>query len=205
MLAPVTVPRDAITPDGVLDTAMAIIEAEGVDALTMRRLATDLGVRTPTVYWHVGGRQDILDRLIERLADDFGSIVPLGETPAERITSVCAVLLAEVRRRPHVLDLSATAGRGEAIFVRVQEAIAHEVVAAGLHGHEAAFALRTIFFQLGGFMVFDHVVAHDTSVHGANRWQIGDADLQADLERSVDVDEVFRYGLESVLARLFAP
>jgi AcrR family transcriptional regulator len=199
----VTVQRDAITPDVVLDTAMAIVEAEGVDALTMRRLATELGVRTPSVYWHVGSRQEILDRLIERLAEEFASIVPLGATPAERITSVCAVLLAEVRRRPHIVELSATAGRGEAIFVRVQEVLAREVLAAGLHGHEAAFALRTIFFQLGGFMVFDHVVAHDTSVHGAERWHIADADLQADLGRSVDVDEVFRYGLESVLARLF--
>jgi AcrR family transcriptional regulator len=200
----VTLPRDAITPDVVLDAAMAIVEAEGVDALTMRRLATELGVRTPSVYWHVGSRQEILDRLIERLAEDFGRIEPKGETPAERITSVCAVLLGEVRRRPHIVQLSATAGRGEAIFVRVQEVLAREVLAAGLRGHEAAFALRTIFFQLGGFMVFDHVVAHDTSVHGAERWSLVDADLQADLARAIDVDEVFRYGLEAVLTRLFS-
>ena len=58
--------RVAITPDAVLDAAMAIIESEGVEALSMRRLAGDLGVRTPTVYWHVGGRQDILDKIIER-------------------------------------------------------------------------------------------------------------------------------------------
>jgi AcrR family transcriptional regulator len=196
--------RDAITPNVVLDTAMAIIEGEGVEGFTMRRLANELGVRTPTVYWHVGSRQDILAKLIERLADDFGGIEPDGDTPAERIASVCTVLLAEVRRRPHVIAVSRTAGRGEAIFVRVQEILAREVTAAGLHGREAAFALRAILFQLGGFMLFDHAVAHDTSLHGAARWDVDDADLRADLGRSVDVDEIFRYSLESLLVRLFA-
>jgi len=197
--------REVITSDKVLDAAMRIVETEGLDALSMRRLAGSLGVRTPTVYWHVGGRQDILDKLIERITEDFGSIRPRGATPAERIAAVCTGLLAEVRRRPYVIAVSATAGRGEAIFTRAQEVLARELATAGLHGHEAAFALRAILYQLGGFILVDHSVAHDTSVHGVDRWQFDDAELRADLGKPADFDEVFRFSLEAVLAKLLPP
>jgi TetR/AcrR family transcriptional regulator, tetracycline repressor protein len=196
------VDRVAITPDAVLDAAMAIIESEGVEALSMRRLAGDLGVRTPTVYWHVGGRQDILDKIIERLTDEFGRLRPRGKTPAARISSLCMALVAEVRRRPHVIAVSRTAGRGEAIFARAQERIAREVDGAGLHGLEAAFALRTILFQLGGFIVVDFGTDHDSSVHGAARWEGGDPELRDELSHSIDIDEVFRFCLDAILARL---
>ena len=197
--------RGAITPELVLDTAMAIACTDGVEALSMRRLANDLGVRTPTVYWHVGGRQEILDKLIERLMDEFGRLRPRGKTPAARISSLCLALLREVRRRPHVIAISRTAGRGEAIFLRAQEKIAREVEAAGLHGREAAFALRTILFQLGGFIVVDFGIAEDTSVHGVTHWQAADPELRDELSHSIDIDEVFRFSLEAVLARLLPP
>jgi AcrR family transcriptional regulator len=194
--------RGAITPDLVLDTAMAIACTDGVEALSMRRLASELGVRTPSVYWHVGGRQEILDKLIERLMDEFGRLRPRGKTPAARISSLCMALLREVRLRPHVIAISRTAGRGEAIFLRAQEKIAREVEAAGLHGRDAAFALRTILFQLGGFIVVDFGIADDTSVHGVSRWHVADPELRDELSHSIDIDEVFRFSLDAVLARL---
>ncbi len=196
------VDRVAITPDAVLDAAMAIIESEGVEALSMRRLAGDLGVRTPTVYWHVGGRQDILDKIIERLTDEFGRLRPRGKTPAARISSLCMALVTEVRRRPHVIAVSRTAGRGEAIFAQAQQRIAREVEAAGLHGRDAAFALRTILFQLGGFIVVDFGIDHDSTVRGAARWEGGDPELRDELSHSIDIDEVFRFCLDAILARL---
>jgi AcrR family transcriptional regulator len=194
--------RDAVTPERVIDTALQIVEADGLDALSMRRLAAALGVRTPSVYWHVGNRQELLAKLVERITEDFGRIRPVGRTPAQRISSVCLAILTEVRRRPYVIAVSATAGRGEAIFTPAQEVLAREVAAAGLHGREAAFALRTILFQLGGFILVDHGVANDSSLHGVDRWQVADPDLRAELHTSVDLDEIFRYSLEAVLAKL---
>ena len=111
-------------------------------------------------------------------------------------------LVTEVRRRPHVIAVSRTAGRGEAIFTRAQEKIAREVEAAGLHGREAAFALRTILFQLGGFIVVDFGIADDSSVHGVARWQGADPELRDELSHSIDIDEVFRFSLDAILARL---
>src|SRR5204862_846638 len=112
--------RGAITPDKVIDTAMEIVKGEGLAALSMRRLAAELGVQTPTVYWHVGNRDELLKRLIERQTDQLGNIRPRGTTPAARISSILRTLLAEVRSRPHLIELSTTQGRGEAVFTKAE-------------------------------------------------------------------------------------
>jgi TetR/AcrR family transcriptional regulator, tetracycline repressor protein len=200
---PVTqVRRDTVTPEKVLDAALAIVESEGVDALSMRRLADELGVKTPSLYWHIGGRQEILDRLIERITMEIAQIRPRGSTPEARVISVCLAILKEVRRRPYIVAISRTAGRGEAIFVRAQELLARELQAAGLHGAEAAFALRTILYQVGGFLLVDHGVEHEATIRGADRWNVDDPALLAAARKAVDVDQIFRYSLEAILARL---
>jgi AcrR family transcriptional regulator len=56
----------------ILDAAVRIADAEGVDALTVRRLAADLGVHFSSLYSHVGSKEEILDGVIERLIEEAG-------------------------------------------------------------------------------------------------------------------------------------
>src|ERR1700729_3110155 len=93
----------SITVDKVLATAMKMIEESGVDAFSMRKLATELGVGTPTVYWHVGNRDELFNRLIEEITDQFGRITPQGHTPIEPIASISSMLLREVRAHPQLI------------------------------------------------------------------------------------------------------
>jgi AcrR family transcriptional regulator len=60
---PPTIDRDA-----VLDTALGLLDAEGVEALTMRRLASELGVSAMTPYRYVGSKDELLMVLVDRLA-----------------------------------------------------------------------------------------------------------------------------------------
>ena len=61
----------------VIDTAATIADAEGLDRLTLTRVADELGVRQPALYRHVGGYDDLLrslslrgrEILAQRLAD----------------------------------------------------------------------------------------------------------------------------------------
>jgi AcrR family transcriptional regulator len=60
---PPTIDREA-----VLDTAIRLLDEEGVEALTMRRLASELGVSTMAPYRHVGSKDELLIVLVDRLA-----------------------------------------------------------------------------------------------------------------------------------------
>jgi len=68
-----------VTAESVIDAALGVIDAEGMGALTMRRLAHDLGVEPVTIYRQLPNKEAILAGVAERLWRDMR---PAGE-PAE--------------------------------------------------------------------------------------------------------------------------
>lgn len=57
--------RETLTRDKVLRAAMALVDAEGLDALSMRRLAAALDVQAMSLYNHVASKADLLDGIAE--------------------------------------------------------------------------------------------------------------------------------------------
>ena len=53
----------ALDRETVLDTALRLIDEVGLDGLSLRRLAKELGVQAPALYWHFASKQDLLDHL----------------------------------------------------------------------------------------------------------------------------------------------
>jgi hypothetical protein len=84
--------------------------------------------------------------------------------------------------------------------------LAHEVSASGLRGEDAAFAVGTILFHLGGFILLDHGLSQDYRVRGAQEWVREEADIdetmRARLLQDVDLDKIFQFTLDAILASL---
>lgn len=59
--------RPPLSKARIIDAALAIVDEEGLDALSMRRLGAALGVDPMAIYRHVDGRDGVLDGLAERL------------------------------------------------------------------------------------------------------------------------------------------
>ena len=57
-----------IDREDVLETALGLLDGEGAEALTMRRLASELGVSAMTPYRYVGSKDELLVVLVDRLA-----------------------------------------------------------------------------------------------------------------------------------------
>jgi AcrR family transcriptional regulator len=87
-----------IDREQVLDAAMRLIERDGANGLTMRRLANELGVAPTAIYWHVGKRQDLIAALVDRMLGAFEQIRPRGRIPARRVASMLAELRASLVR-----------------------------------------------------------------------------------------------------------
>ncbi|MBV2151896.1 TetR/AcrR family transcriptional regulator [Kitasatospora sp. SUK 42] len=75
---PAPTPRTTLTPHRIAEAAVAIADTEGLDAVTMRRLATALGVAPMAAYRYVSGK----DELIELMVDFAYGQLPL-DTPAD--------------------------------------------------------------------------------------------------------------------------
>ena len=56
-----------ITVEQILDVALALVDAEGFEALSMRRVAKDLGVYPQTLYWHIGNKAQLIALLFQRV------------------------------------------------------------------------------------------------------------------------------------------
>lgn len=71
-----------LTRDDVVDAAVRLLGEVGLEGLTLRRLATDLGVSAPTLYWHVTDKRSLLDHVAERLlADQWRAPGPREDQP----------------------------------------------------------------------------------------------------------------------------
>jgi AcrR family transcriptional regulator len=104
---PRTASRPALSRDVVADRALEIADAEGLEAVTIRRLATELGVTPMALYWHFRTKEDLLAGLADRVLDDV--VVPeRGSDWAEDIRAAMRALVAAMRAHPQVANLVPT-------------------------------------------------------------------------------------------------
>jgi TetR/AcrR family transcriptional regulator, tetracycline repressor protein len=60
-------PRSSLTSADVARAALAVVERDGLDSLSMRRLADGLGVQAASLYWHVQSKDHLLDLMAGEL------------------------------------------------------------------------------------------------------------------------------------------
>jgi TetR/AcrR family transcriptional regulator, tetracycline repressor protein len=63
----VTATRPPVTRAAVVSTALALLAEGGLEAVSFRRIATQLGVSAPTLYWHVDSKRQLMDLMAEEL------------------------------------------------------------------------------------------------------------------------------------------
>ena len=98
--------RPALTREGVADRALAIADAEGIEAVTIRRLATELGVTPMALYWHFRTKEDLLAGLGERVLDAVELPGTTGDWAAD-IRAALVALVTAMRPHPQVAHLVA--------------------------------------------------------------------------------------------------
>jgi AcrR family transcriptional regulator len=63
--------RPPITREAIVDAALALIDRDGVEALSMRRVADELGTGPASLYWHVGNKEELLDLVFDRVIGEL--------------------------------------------------------------------------------------------------------------------------------------
>ena len=98
--------KERLSRDTVVAAALTLADSEGLDAVTIRRLATDLGVTPMALYWHFKDKERLLDGVAERV---LGEIALPAERPEaaweEQLRGVLDALLAVLRAHPAVTDV----------------------------------------------------------------------------------------------------
>lgn len=149
---PTDTTRTPLTPDRVLDAAVALADRDGLDALTMRALGADLGVRAMSIYRHVADKDAILDGMVEVVLAQISVPDPAVEwRDALRLRATSS---RDVLAR-HSWAIGLIEGRGTMgpASLRQLDAVLGHLRDAGLGVEDAAHAV----WLLDGF-VYGHVL-----------------------------------------------
>jgi TetR/AcrR family tetracycline transcriptional repressor len=125
----------------VLDAALQIADAEGLEALTMGRLAEAVGSSPMALYRHVGRREALLDSLVERVLSSLDIETPPGASWREGVEGWMRGLRAQLVRHPRIMALVGDRAHRNPAWLRTLSPLAAALRRAGLGGRDLAEAL----------------------------------------------------------------
>lgn len=192
--------------DRIVAAARALIESGGVDALSMRKLAADVGVAPTAIYWHVGSRDDLLNAVLDSMIADLPPIVAKGSTPKDRLASAARSFRDQVRSTTRTQQLAEAVDRTAELSFQGQVALAREMEAAGLRGAAAAQAVRALLFLVGGFILLEDNFSHRREGGRTTQelWRrvddpAIDPGLRRAMTRAANTDALFDYAVDRLL------
>lgn len=137
--------RSSVTSDEIVTAALAVINSDGFAALSMRRLAGELGVFPASLYWHVGNRSQLLALVCERVLRQID--LPPDDLPWKDWLFVFGVRTREVfGTHPRFAAYFVTNIQTSASSLTIAEKILAVLDRAGFQGNDL---LRTYNAVLG--------------------------------------------------------
>jgi AcrR family transcriptional regulator len=166
--------RETLTRDRIVDAAIRILDADGLDALSMRRLATDLDAGAASLYWHVRTKDELLDLVTDRVVGEVAAAIG----PQEGWRSMAAAIARSLRS-----TLLAHPGAAAAIGRRPPE------------GPNTKATLERLLETLrsDGFTTEDAALVAETVITWAS------ASVITGSRSDTTSDRAFEFGLEALL------
>jgi AcrR family transcriptional regulator len=98
--------RDPISREAIVATAIRLLDAEGLEALSMRRIADELGTGAASLYWHVGSKDGLLDLVFDELIGEVE--IPDPDPPhwREQVKQIARAQRAVILRHPAAVRIS---------------------------------------------------------------------------------------------------
>lgn len=201
--------QGTVTRRAVLDAATRLVEQQGVAALSMRKLAAELGVAVTSIYWHVGNREALLEELVQEMVHGLDTLPARGSTPTARVMSLAVELRRVLREHPHLIGLVNERGLTPAMFLPSQRTLVAEISAAGLRGARAAEAVRALQYHVIGFILVERHTDRSPQQRPSTEelWlaePVPDAALAGALATPVDADRLFAVSTEALVRSLLS-
>ncbi len=97
-----------VTPEQIVSAAVRICDRDGIETLTIRRLAADLDIGTMTLYGYFRGKEEILDGVADHVLGKLEIHPPKRRTPDAVARAVAVAIFAMMHEHPSVVYLLAS-------------------------------------------------------------------------------------------------
>jgi AcrR family transcriptional regulator len=185
----------------VVQAGLRLVDRDGVEALTMRRLGRELGVEAMSLYGYVDNKQDLLEGVLARVHAELPTPDPPGPWP-QRLRTIARRFRTVLLRHPNIVGLVAARPVTSQAGVHMVESALAALRDAGLDLVQANQAVNVVVgFTVGH--VADQVgdgtpVGTVGSVDGLDRERFPNVAERAALD--ADHDAEFELGLDVIVA-----
>lgn len=204
---------ESLTRQRVLEAALHLIDQEGLEDFSMRKLGAMLGVEAMSLYNHVESKRALLDGVIELLIVQSPYPEHPDATPREELWAFAHAFRDVLRAHPRVLPLVATSPLRTPATLAILDGLLETVHHAQITGVQAIYALQCLV----GFIVGHTLLGTGTSSaaslepgpNGPTVWQQFPADRYPTLHALLpeiaqwNSDHEFDFGLQALFQSLF--
>ncbi|MDX3578189.1 MULTISPECIES: TetR/AcrR family transcriptional regulator [unclassified Streptomyces] len=195
--------KPLLSTDRIVETARTLVDAEGLAAVSTRRLAAELGVSGPSLYNHFRTKDEILEAVADSVSAqvDLSMFEDAGREWRTALHDWAVSYRAALRDHPNIVPVLAQGPGRRPAGLRLADAVYGAMVRAGWPAAQATSigALMRYFIMgsalgsfAGGFV--DDVSAYDP----ADYPHLGQAHLLAEQQEKID-ERAFETGLTALL------
>jgi AcrR family transcriptional regulator len=174
----------------IVERAIALMDEQGATALTMRRLARELGVESPALYWHFESKDALCRAVVDTVGAQLQVATVTGGSPRRRLEHHFTAIRDHWREHPSVLELSRSyppSAGGE-----VSRAGLDLLSELGVSPDAVLDCYRALSWTVTGFVILEQSI--ESSVHhrrlGPTRWVLT-IDGDPDTTSAFDTDDLF--------------
>lgn len=203
--------RTPLTRDGVMQGAMRVADTGGISALTMRSLATEVGVRPMSLYHHVANKEEILDGIVDTVFLEID--LPTKDVDWRTAMRRRAISAREaLRRHPWAIALMQSRTNPGPATLRHHDAVIGSLRQAGFTVAMTAHAFSLIDSYVYGFALQEAAFPFDEPEDVPEIAEAMFAQMPVDaypnlaeftaehiLQPGYDYAEEFTYGLDLIL------
>jgi AcrR family transcriptional regulator len=190
------VPAHRLTPDAIATTALRLGDREGQQAMSMRRIAAELGCDPMAIYRHFPNREALLDAVADLALADVDDPGP-GSGWTLRVARILTDVRAAALRHPGIAAHIAARPPLGANGARLGAGIYHALAEAGLPPDGVVPAAQALIAYVAAALAMAvNAGTRDARWHQVSRSMDG---LPADAVPVVGSDEQFGYGLRLLL------
>ncbi|WP_436616598.1 TetR/AcrR family transcriptional regulator [Sorangium sp. So ce1024] len=149
-------PRSLSHP-GIAAAALAVIDREGLAALSMRAVASELGMSTMALYRYVDDREQLERLVVDLVLSAVDVDVPARGSWSERVTILVERVRDAIRAHPSVVPLTLAHRHSSEGVRRFGEALLAVLTEAGFAGAQRVIAFRSLLSYVIGALQAEHL------------------------------------------------
>lgn len=195
----------AIQRDQIVAAALRLLDENGVEGLTLRKLAQELGIQAPSLYWHFANKQALIEAVANALLEEVAREVPADLDWRATCIQVSGELRQALKSRRDGARVLAAAYAVADNVLRPGEVMIAALVRAGADIELAATSAFSVFHYVLGLVTVEQSLGGDEAGSYGTAFEVqaqGDFPhvLQArDVLMSGDFDSLFSGGLSLML------